>query len=377
MKRVSIFLGAVTVILLLAGCGNEVTNKDHFNLSSLSSKQENKIEKKQAAETIEYLSLDTEIKKLASHFSAVKFEGDYKFDDFLDQGGAASDQEVLEYLTSTLLGSIDNKNLSFETKAFGCSTISVENKENGYYFGRNFDWNHCDAMIIAVYPENAYASLSTVNMDFIKQSAGFVSNFLSDKVLILAGIYAPLDGMNEKGLCVSVNMIRDEDTISQNNEKSDITTTTAIRLLLDQAATVEEAITLLEQYDFHASMGYMIHLAISDQTGKSVAVEYIDNEIKVIDTKILTNFYLAEGEKNGIGTKQSHTRFELLEDRLKEHSAMDRMQVRDALSLVSKGNFGEFESTEWSVIFDQSALTAIYYHRENYDKSYAFELFSK
>ncbi len=56
---------------------------------------------------------------------------------------------------------------------------------------------------------------------------------------------------------------------------------------------------------------------------------------------------------------------------------MDRMQVRDALSLVSKGNFGEFESMEWSVIFDQSALTAIYYHRENYDKSYAFELFSK
>ncbi len=76
-------------------------------------------------------------------------------------------------------------------------------------------------------------------------------------------------------------------------------------------------------------------------------------------------------------TNKDHSKFELLEDTLKEHSVMDRMQVRDALSLVSKGNFGEFESMEWSVIFDQSALTAIYYHRENYDKSYAFELFSK
>ncbi len=54
---------------------------------------------------------------------------------------------------------------------------------------------------------------------------------------------------------------------------------------------------------------------------------------------------------------------------------MDSGQVRDALSSVSKGNFGEFESTEWSVVFDQSALTAEYYHREDYSKSYAFSLF--
>ena len=38
--------------------------------------------------------------------------------------------------------------------------------------------------------------------------------------------------------------------------------------------------------------------------------------------------------------------------------------------------FGEFESTEWSVVFDQSALTATYYHRENYETGYFFPLFS-
>lgn len=41
-------------------------------------------------------------------------------------------------------------------------------------------------------------------------------------------------------------------------------------------------------------------------------------------------------------------------------------KVRDALDSVSKDNFGEFESTKWSVVFDQSTLTATYYHRENY-----------
>ena len=38
--------------------------------------------------------------------------------------------------------------------------------------------------------------------------------------------------MNEKGLAVSVNMIRDNASINQNTDKPDLTTTTAVRLLL-------------------------------------------------------------------------------------------------------------------------------------------------
>ncbi len=147
---------------------------------------------------------------------------------------------MLQFLTGTMLGSADG--LSFEGDAFGCSTISVENTDGGYYFGRNFDWNKCDAMIVISHPESGYASFSTVNVDFIRQGAGFASHFLSDEMLTVAALYAPLDGMNEKGLCVSVNMIQDTDTISQDTEKPDITTTTAIRMLLNQAADVDEAL---------------------------------------------------------------------------------------------------------------------------------------
>ena len=319
-----------------------------------------------------YIEISSAVAELESGFSAVRFEGEDGFEAFLHQGGAESDREVLQFLTENMLGSTEG--LSFEGDAFGCSTISVENIEGGYYFGRNFDWNKCDAMMVASYPSGGYASFSTVNVDFIRQGAGLTSHFLSDEMLTVAALYAPLDGMNEKGLCVSVNMIQDGDTIAQNTEKPDITTTTAIRLLLNRAADVDEAVELLGQYDFHASMGYMVHLAIADSTGRSVAVEYINNEMNVIETPILTNFYLSEGEKNGIGTSQSHARFEILEQTLDERSVMNSGQVRDALVSVSKGNFGEFESTEWSVVFDQSALTAEYYHREDYSKSYAFTL---
>ncbi len=198
--------------------------------------------------------------------------------------------------------------------------------------------------------------------------------FLTDEMLTTAAIYAPLDGMNEKGLCVSVNMIEDGDTIRQETEKTDVTTTTAIRLLLDRAATVEEALSLLEQYDLHSSMSFMVHFAIADASGRSVAVEYVDNGMVVIETPVLTNFYLAEGEKHGVGTGQSHARFEILTEALEQNQAMTAEQVRDALEDVSRGEFGEFESTEWSVVYDQTELTATYYHRENYPEAYRFSL---
>ena len=312
--------------------------------------------------------------ELEKGFSAVRYDGDYGFDEFLSGGGASSDKEVIGFLTENLLSGMK---AGFDGNGFGCSTIAVQTPDGGSLFGRNFDWNHCDAMVVLSYPKKGYASISTVNLDFISQGGLVGMAMKQDEIKTIAALYAPLDGMNEKGLAVSVNMIQDSATIEQDTEKPDLTTTTAIRLLLNQAATVEEALELLEQYDIHASMSYMVHFAIADADGNSVAVEYIDNKMVVVETPILTNFYLAEGEKQGIGTGQSHERFDILTETIAEKNSMTQAEVRDALDSVSKDNFGEFESTEWSVVFDQSALTATYYHRENYEKAYFFQITEK
>ncbi len=301
---------------------------------------------------------------LTDHLSAIGFEGDDLFEDFLEDGGASADSDVVAFLAEKL----GTGGLSFSGNPFGCSTLAVESPEGERIFGRNFDWSHCEALIVRSKPESGYASISTVNTDFIQ---GISFSALPDEAKALIGLYAPLDGMNEKGLTVSVNMISDGSTISQDTGKPDITTTTAIRLLLNKAATVEEAIKLLKEYDFHASMNFMVHLAIADADGNSVAVEYIDNEMSVVETPVVTNFYLTEGEKYGIGTQQSHTRYEMLKERLGQ-SPMNADDVRDALFSVSKGNFGEFESTEWSIVFNQTTGEVHYYHRENYENRYTF-----
>ncbi len=123
----------------------------------------------------------------------------------------------------------------------------------------------------------------------LASDAGSMAKLLSDETIIIAALYAPLDGMNEKGLCVAVNMIQDSDTISQSSGKPNIINTTAVRMLLNKAATTNEAVELLKQYDFHASMDYMVHLSVADSTGKSVVIEYINNEMEVIETPFCTD----------------------------------------------------------------------------------------
>lgn len=223
-------------------------------------------------------------------------------------------------------------------------------------------------------PPTGYASISTVNMDFIQTSAGFLLDLLPDNIKTIAALYAPLDGMNEKGLCVAVNMISDNTKIEQNSNKPDITTTTAIRLLLDKAANVEEAIALLQQYDMHASMGMMVHFAISDVSGKSVVVEYINNEMLVTETPVLTNFYVSEAKKYGIGSAQSHERYDILTKVLFDNDNITTEQMKNALDSVSKDNFNEYEATEWSIIFNQTSGEVTYYHRENYQNGYTFDV---
>ena len=350
-KYAVMFLSALSVTSLLSGCGKNSTDTPSTFPAA-------------GGEEPEILRPGKDITELEPGLSMVNFEGNDGFGQFLEQGGASSDGEVMEFLADHL--GEDVFGLFFGGNPFGCSTLAVTGKNGEAMFGRNFDWNECEALIVASAPETGYASISTVNWDFIS-GTGIPVERLPEHIQALVSLYAPLDGMNEEGLAVSVNMIQDSDTIEQNTDRPDITTTTAIRLLLNQAGNVEEALELLEQYDMHASMGMMVHFAIADRSGRSVAVEYVNDEMIVTETPIVTNFYLAEGEKQGIGTAQSHERFEILKNLLAEKETFTKADVRDALSSVSKRNFGEFESTEWSIVYHQESGQAEYYHRENYD----------
>ena len=252
------------------------------------------------------------IYKLQDGLYVMEYRGDYGFDKFLAQGGAADDSAVADYLIGFLSGGYYKKaDNEIKPGDFGCTTVCVKDKKGAVYFGRNFDWEKGRAMIVHTVPKNGYESLSTCCLDFL----GFGDDYqpdgsMQERIQTLAAIYVPLDGMNEKGLVIADLMAGDDEETHQKTDKPDLTTTTAIRLLLDRAANVDEAIELLKQYDMNSSIGAAHHFAIADKSGKSVVVEHVNGEMLVAETNIVTNHYLADSEKKGVGDEDSHLRFD-------------------------------------------------------------------
>lgn len=315
------------------------------------------------------------IQKLEERLYTMEYRGDYGMDKFLERGGVSSSEELSVYLTEFLSHGF-YKAEPEEVKQ-GCSFVQVPDTEGGWLSGRNFDWENCTVMVVKTKPKNGYASIATCNMDVLGFGEDYLPEGFGNQMRALAAIYVPLDGMNEKGLCVADLMIDVDEETNQDTGKPDLTTTTAIRLLLDQAADVDEAVDLLKQYDMHSDIGIMHHLAIADNSGRSVVAEYVDNELVVTETEEVTNFFLTPGDRYGIGSEQSHVRYDILKEWRDARSAASAGEVKDALQSVSQEAMGEeFALTVWSIVYEQENGRVHYFFRENYEKEYEFSVLS-
>lgn len=312
----------------------------------------------------EKITASQSVRKLEDGLYYLEYSGDYGFDDFLKKGGASSEAVMAEYITSFLSGGFMESNSNPVSQDFGCSTLTV----NGL-MGRNFDWEGISgsAMIIHAIPQSGYESYSTCWLDFLGFGQNWKPEGFANQYMSLASIYVPLDGMNEMGLCVADLVNGDNEQTHQQTDKTDLTTNSAIRLLLDRAATVEEAIELLQQHDMNSAIGMSHHLAISDATGRSVVIEYINNELIVTDTPAVTNHYLSEGEKFGVGNQESLSRY----DRLMEmySDVTSEADMRDTMEAVSYSDI-----TRWSIVYDLEAKAFDFYWNMQFKQPHHFEL---
>lgn len=296
---------------------------------------------------------------------SMEINSDYHFGEFLEAGGASSDMEVNAFLTKCIskgFYQIDTTN-----EGPSCSVISAMDEKNSHIWGRNFDWGGSVPIIVKSTPKDGYSSISTCDFQNITDSPEALPNNIIRKMLAIAALYVPMDGVNEAGLCVADLEVNEGGMKDIDTEKPDLTVTTAIRLLLNHAATVEEAINLLRKYDIHASGGISHHLAISDASGASASLEFIDGEVVEVDTNCITNFNLANGDTSA-GGGSSQERYELLCSIYKEKNGiLSNEEVKSALSQVAKTE-GKWQ-TQWSVIYNQDTLEADYYFKGNYSQN--------
>lgn len=298
------------------------------------------------------------------------YKGDYGLEKFLAEGGADSDADLVAFVVRQVLHGLP---MEFDLPDLGCSTYAAHLSDGTPIFGRNFDMYDSPAMLVTTRPKDGYASLSMVNLAYIGYDAEHLPDALADRIMALAAPYVPLDGVNEKGLAVGVLLIETEST-HQDTGRPDITTTSAIRLMLDRAATVDEAIALLESYDMHASANSCYHFHIADAQGNSVVVEYIGDEMSVIRSEAATNFLLTPGDFD-FGKGQD--RFKVLEEKLAytNGTLRDTEEAMALLEAVSqKPVEGKDSSTPWSCVYDQKEIGLDVAIDMDYDTVYHFEL---
>ena len=293
---------------------------------------------------------------------------DYHFEEFLENGGASSDGEVSAFLTSCISKGFYQMDVTNEGPS--CSVISALDDKNCHVWGRNFDWDGSVPIIVKCVPKDGYASVATCDFKNITGSTETVPDHFINKMLAIAALYVPMDGVNEAGLCVADLEVNEGGMKEVNTEKPDLTITTAIRLLLNRAATVEEAVDLLGQYDIHASGGISHHLAISDASGASVSVEFVNGEMVVVEADCITNFNLANGD-TAAGGESAKERYELLCAACQEKGGiLTAEEVKRALARVSKTE-GEWK-TQWSIVYRHDTHTIDYYFKGEYEEPLSF-----
>lgn len=279
------------------------------------------------------------------------YYGDYGFDEFLEVG-ANNDADIESFVTKRLLKGLP---INLGVTGDGCTAFVAKNESGNILFGRNFDFTYAPSLQLYTAPDHGYASVSTVNLAF----AGYAEDNLPDGsffdcFLTLASPFLPFDGMNEKGLAIALLAVPKAD-VPYHPDQVTLNTTTAIRLVLDKAATVEEAIELLKQYNIYFSGGIACHYLIADASGRSAIVEYVNQELCLVETEaeyqIASNFIAYDGLNIGEGFTEFE-RYDKVQNAIEANSGV--LEASQAVPLLADvGVFdGDTDKLQWSVLYN-------------------------
>jgi len=303
----------------------------------------------------------------------MRYHGDYGFDQFLETG-AENDGDIEDFVTGRLLKGLP---VNLSITGAGCTAFITRNERGEVIYGRNFDFDYTPSLQLFTAPPGGFKSVSTVNLSY----AGYHENHLPDGVglnrfFTLASPFLAFDGMNEKGVAMALLAVPEADYI-MDDAKVTLNTTTVIRLVLDQAANVTEAVELLGEYNIYFSGDIYCHYLIADAAGDSVIVEYWDGQIQTVtspaDYQIASNFVAYQGLNIGEGYDEFE-RYNFAEETLKINEGI--LTEGQAIELLAElGVYYENEDKlQWSVLYNLNTLEGKIFTSRNTDNIIDFAL---
>lgn len=333
----------------------------------------------------------------------MEYKANYDLDEVL-ASDIDQNPELLEYVTKKIGKGLPIKGKSAQVadengkmNTFNCTSLQARNAAgDGFLYGRNYDYFQNPTLVTLSHPKKGYASLAVSDMSHFGYSLEELPTSFMKKLLCLAAIYAPVDGINEKGLCTSV-MALPRQPANQQTGKHSVGTSVIMRLWLDRCATVQEALNLLATVDVrHDSLvGSGYHYMVADAQGDCAIVEFDKEEgWKTMVVRkpaeanhlLVTNHLLSDKFRTtepdpAVGNPNSRSwwRYEVAENYLgQRNGVLTSNQVMECLGLVHWEHLelpnGKIEVTQYSNVYDQSALTLRMRPWNDYSRIYDFRL---
>jgi hypothetical protein len=167
-----------------------------------------------------------------------------------------------------------------------CSIYSALGDPARPLFGRNLDNYTRRSVLIGYYsPPGGYASIALTSMS----DMGFGPNNdptllpIESRLLLLNSPLFPADGINERGVSVALASVPAA-TIVRDESKDLVCISYLQRKILDQAATLDEALAIVSDHDAFDQNNQTIshHLLIADASGRSAVTEYVDGQWRIL-----------------------------------------------------------------------------------------------
>lgn len=286
--------------------------------------------------------------------------GDYKLDELLSE--KITDAADLKKRISELAAPDTGVMLNLPTKT-GCSVFLVTDGSE-YLVGRNFDLQDTSSLLVHTKPDNGYESIGMAVVNMLNKGA---KDDPSNPINALVSPYACMDGLNEKGVAITVNSV-DGPEINQERGKPVIVAPLIIRLVLDKADSLDSAIELIDNFDARMIAGYQFFIA--DASGQTAIINYVNNEMVVTrNEKLMTNFYLCDIPEN-YPTGHGQDRYIIAQETLESADyTMNTTVAFDVLqSIQQTPESGGRGTTQWSVVYHLGSLStdvACHRHFEN------------
>lgn len=179
--------------------------------------------------------------------------------------------------------------------AHPCSRVLWDSPGQDVIVGRNMDWLEPTGTNMWLFPRGIERS-GLADKNPLKWTSKYGSVILSMYDIATA------DGLNEAGLTANLLYLSESHFGARDEKTPGLAVSLWAQYFLDNFATVSEAVASMEKTPFQILMSSMqtaqgmkqgtVHLALSDKTGDTAVIEYIDGRPKIYhgaQYKVMTN----------------------------------------------------------------------------------------